>query len=266
MCDVAERELIKVDAAGLALPGDFNTSASTLFGGANAGLFAGDESWAQEAEKEGVNVSEMGLREQEARIKFSTGVAALGTDEQQDLIGAPSLQIIKNGSTGLEVTAIILPDDTTREVYAVQSETVRSKLGHLEPLGKLVCKVWHADDCDEWDLPKDRYPDAGPQKVGQSREFELWVEERVLTECFVGMKMDACIITLEGNITILDEVKQTYCSFYTWLPNELWMDNKPKEVRWLAKGLPDYEEDIEINRIKNGGQDKTQEADEFDDE
>jgi hypothetical protein len=158
MCDIAERELIKVDAAGLALPGDFNTSASTLFGGAHAGLFAGDKSWAKEAEKVGVNVSEMGLREQEARIKFNTGVAALGTDEQQDLIGAPSLQIIKNGSTGLEVTAIILPDDTTREVYAVQSETVRSKLGHLEPLGKLVCKVWHADDCDEWDLPKDRYP------------------------------------------------------------------------------------------------------------
>lgn len=266
MCDVAEYELVKVDAAGLALPGDFNTSASTLFGGAHAGLFAGDKSWAQEAEKEGVSLSEMGLREQEARIKFSTGVAALGTDEQQGLIGATNLKIIKRESTGLEVAAINLPDDITRVVYATQTEIVRNKLGYLEPLGKLVCKVWYAEDCDEWDLPKDRYPDGRLHKVDQGREFEFWVEERVLNECFVGMKIDASIITLEGDINILDEVKQTHCSFFTWLPNELWMDNKPKELRWLAKGLPDYEEDVEINGVRKDGQYKTQEDDEFDDE
>lgn len=266
MCDIAERELIKVDAAGLALPGDFNTSASTLFGGAHAGLFAGDKSWAQEAKKDGVSVDEMGLREQEARIRFSTGIAALGTDEQQDLIGASSPKDLTKGSTGLQVTAINPSDDVTREVYAAQTETVKNKLGHLEPLGKLICKVWYADDCDEWDLPKDKYPSGGPYKVDQSQEYEFWVEERVLNECFVGMKMDASIITLEGDITILDEVKQTHCSFYTWLPNELWMDNKPKEVRWLAKGLPDYEENVETNGVKKNGQEKPQEDDEFDDE
>lgn len=266
MCDIAERELIKVDAAALALPGDFNTSASTLFGGSHAGLFAGDRSWAQEAEKDGINVSEMGLREQEARIKFSTGVAALGTDDQQGLVGASSLEILRNETTGLEATAIILPDDTTREVFTMHSETVRSKLGHLEPLGKVVCKVWHAENCDEWDLPKDKYPGGGPHRVNQSRNFEFWVEERVLVECFVGMKLDASIITLEGDIVVLDEVNQTHCSFYTWLPNELWMDNKPKEVRWLAKGLPNYEEVVEIKGVKKDGQDKNQEHDEFDDE
>jgi hypothetical protein len=266
MCDVAERELVKVDAAGLALPGDFNTSASTLFDGAHAGLFAGDKSWAQKAEIGGVSVNEMGLREQEARIKFSTGVAALGTDEQQDLVGATSLKIIKKESTSLEVTSINMPDDITREVYATQTEVVRNKLSHLEPLGKLVCRIWYADDCDEWDLPKGRYPDGRPHKMDHGTGLEFWVEERVLNECFVGMKMDASIITLEGDITILDEVKQTHCSFYTWLPNELWMDNKPKDVRWLAKGLPDYEEDVETNGAKKNGQDKTQEGDEFDDE
>ena len=265
MCDIAESELLKVDAAGLALPGDFNTSASTLFGGSHAGLFTGDKVWAQEAQKEGVSLNEMGIRDQEARIKFSTGVAALGTDEQQGLLDTTNLKIIKKESTGLEVTAISLPDDITKEVYATQTEVVRNKLGHLEPLGKLTCKVWCAGDCDEWDLPRDKYPDGKPHKADQGRKFEFWVEENLLNECFVGMKIDAVIITLEGSITILDEVKQTHCSFYTWLPNELWMENKPKEVRWLAKGLPDYEE-VEINGVKKNGQEKAQEDDDFDDE
>ncbi|KAF3033184.1 hypothetical protein E8E12_002308 [Didymella heteroderae] len=266
MCDVAERELVKVDAAGLTLPGDFNISASTLFGGAHAGLFASDKSWAQEARRDGVSLNEMGLCEQEARIKFSTGLAALGTDEQQELVGAASLQFLNKESTGLEVTAISLADGITNEFYAAQTEIVKNKLGHLEPLGKLVCKIWYAGDCDEWDLPKQKYPDGEPSKGVQGREFEFWVEERVLNECFVGMKIDASIITLEGDITILDEVKQTHCSFHTWLPNELWMDNKPKEVRWLAKGLPDYEEDVEIDVVKKDGQCKTREDAEFDDE
>lgn len=264
MCDTAERELVKVDAAGIALPGDFNTSASTLFGGSHAGLFTGDQIWAQDVEKEGVPCNDIGVRNEEARIKFSTGVAVLGTDEQQDLLGATDLNIIKKESIGLEITAIIMPDVITKELYATQSEVVQHKLGHLEPLGKLMCKVWYADDCDEWDLPKDKYPDGKPHKVDQ-RQFEFWVEENVLKECFVGMKIDAGIITLEGGITILDEVKQTHCSFYTWLPNELWMENKPKEVRWLAKGLPDYEE-VEINEVTKNGQEKAQDDDEYDDE
>ena len=264
MCDTAERELVKVDAAGIALPGDFNTSASTLFGGSHAGLFTGDQIWAQDVEKEGVPCNDIGVRNEEARIKFSTGVAVLGTDEQQDLLGATDLNIIKKESIGLEITAIIMPDVITKELYATQSEVVQHKLGHLEPLGKLMCKVWYADDCDEWDLPKDKHPDGKPHKVDQ-RQFEFWVEENVLKECFVGMKIDAGIITLEGGITILDEVKQTHCSFYTWLPNELWMENKPKEVRWLAKGLPDYEE-AEINEVTKNGQEKAQDDDEYDDE
>jgi len=265
MCDTAEHELIKVEAAGLALPGDFNTSASTLFGGSYAGLFTGDKAWAQEAQKEGVIVNEMGLRDQEARIKFSTGIAVLGTDEQQDLIDPAKLKIFGKESTGLEIMAIDMPDETTKEMYAEQTEIVKHKLGQLEPLGKLRCKTWYAGDCDEWDLPKGKYPDGRPQMVNQGKEFEFWIEESVLSECFLGMKIDATVITLEGGFTILDEVKQTYCSFYNWVPNELWMANKPKELRWLAKGLAEHE-DIEINGVNSAGQDKIQVDDEFDDE
>lgn len=263
ICDTAERELVKVDAAGLALPGDFNTSASSLFGGSHAGLFIGDKTWAQDLQKEGVSLNEIGMRDEEARIKFGTGIAALGTDEQQDLLGATDLKITKKMSIGLEVTAIHMPSQITREMYATQSEIVRKKLGPLEPLGKLICKTWHGEECDEWDLPKDRYPDGKPHKMDEEK-FEFWVEENVLKECFVGMKIDAGIIILNGGIIILDDVKQTHCSFYTWLPNELWMENKPKEVRWLAKGLAENEE-VEGDETKEG-QEKVQDDDDDDDE
>lgn len=60
------------------------------------------------------------------------------------------------------------------------------------------------------------------------------------------MKMDADILVLSGGLNILDNVKETMCSFYVWLPNELWMERKPKEVRWLKKGMG-LDEDDEPN-------------------
>ena len=253
MCDTAERELVMVDSAGLALPGDFNKSASSLFGGSHAGLFTGDKAWAQDLHKQGVVFDKIGIRDEEARIKFSTGITALGTDEQQDLLSAKNLKMINRELTGLEVIAISLPDEITREVYAKTSEAVSHKLGPLDPLGKLICKTWHADDCDGWDLPNDKYPNGEPYNVERRRMFEFWVEEPVLKDCFVGMKIEASIITLIDGTTILDDVNQTHCSFYTWLPNELWMENKPKKVRWLAKGLADFET-IEINGVEEDSQ------------
>ena len=97
MCNTAEHELVKVNVAGLALPGDFNMSASTLFGGSHAGLFTRDQAWAQDAQNEGICLNDIGIRTEEARVKFSTGVAVLGTDEQQVLLGATSLRIAKKG-------------------------------------------------------------------------------------------------------------------------------------------------------------------------
>jgi hypothetical protein len=83
------------------------------------------------------------------------------------------------------------------------------------------------------------------------------VEDIVLQKCFVGMKMDATILHLQSGITILDEVRESMCSFFVWLPNELWMERKPKEVRWLKKGLPG--DDDEEGVIQTESQD-------FDDE
>ncbi|KAH7394951.1 Argonaute siRNA chaperone complex subunit Arb1-domain-containing protein [Phaeosphaeria sp. MPI-PUGE-AT-0046c] len=271
VCDIAEQELPKVHAAGLALPGkyhiswteikltgDFNKSASVIFTGAHAGVYTGDQSWADDMRAEGLQMKETGLRGEEARINFATGVAIIGTDEQCDKLEAGDLRVLKRVSAGLNVVEIHVPTDLTKEAYEVQSKAVENKLGQLEPLGKLICKTWYVEDCDEWDLPKHKYPGEKPKQASACRVYELWVEGSVLQECFLGMKLEAKILELDGGITILDEVHETMCSFFTWLPNELWMERKPKEVRWLKKGLAnDEEEDGDGDEV--GGQ-------EFDDE
>jgi hypothetical protein len=257
ICDLAEQELPKVHAAALALPGDFNKSASAIFGGAQTGMYAGDKSWAEDMEKEGIKIDRVGIRDEEARIKFTTGIAILGSDEQYDMLEANNFKILDQICAGLEVTDIQPSTESTRTAYEAQSKIIKHKLGRLEPLGKLVCKTWYVEDCDEWDLPKDKFPNGKPQRASAGRDYEFLVEDSVLQECFVGMKMDGTILHLQNGITILDEVHESMCSFFTWLPNELWMERRPREVRWLKKGLPD--DDDEEDGAQGEGQ-------EFDDE
>ncbi len=271
ICDQAEQELPKVNSVGLALPGDFNKSASVVFGGAQAGMYTGNKSWAEDLKKEGLAITEIGIRDEEARIKFGTGIAVLGSDAQYDMFESGDLKVLSKETAYLEVTAIHLPDKDTKSAYAEQSKVFKHKLEQLEPLGKLVCKTWYTDDCDEYDLPKDKekYPKGKPRKAGDGKEYEFWIEEGVLADCFVGLKMDASILLLSGGMTILDEIKEAMCSFYTWIPNELWMERKPKEVRWLKKGMgldEDEEEDVEINGGNKASADKDDSDDEFDDE
>ncbi|KAI4913836.1 hypothetical protein J4E90_005556 [Alternaria incomplexa] len=270
ICDQADRELPKVNSVGLALPGDFNKSASVVFGGAQADIYTGDKSWAEDLKKEGLTVSEIGIRKEEARVKFGTGIAVLGSDAQYDMFESGDLQVLSRETAYLEVTAVQLPDDDTKSAYAEQSKLFKHKLGQLEPLGKLLCKTWYTDDCDEWDLPKDnnKYPNGKPRKAGDGREYEFWIEEDIIKDCFVGLKMDANIMHLTGGMTILDDIKETMCSFYTWIPNELWMERKPKEVRWLKKGmgLDDDEDEAEIDGSNKESADKIASGDEFDDE
>jgi hypothetical protein len=206
-------------------------------------MYAGDKSWAQGMKDEGMSIDAIGIRNEEARIKFATGIGIMGSDEQCDMLLTNSIKVLDHFYAGLEIIDIQLPSETTRELYKVQSKSVEHKLGQLEPLGKLICRFWYADDCDEWDLPKDRYPSGKPHSTIADQDYGFWAEESVLEECFIGLKMDARILKLQGDITILDEVQESMCSFFTWLPNEPWMERKPKEVRWLKKGLPGADED-----------------------
>jgi hypothetical protein len=269
VCDIAERELPKVHAAGLAFPGDFNKSASVIFSGAQAGMYTGDKSWAEEMRKDGMTVEKIGIRNEEAKIKFGTGIAVLGSDEQYELFEANGFKVLGKETTCLEIVSIHLPDEDTKAAYAEQSKTYHQKLGRLEPLGKLVCKTCYAEDCDEYDLPKnnDKYPCGKPRKDGDGKEYQFLIEESILQDCFVGMEMDAKILQLSGGLTILDDVIETMASFFTWIPNELWMERKPKPWKWMDKGLgiDEYDERDAVNGENKKSAGKSGSDDEFDD-
>ncbi|KAF1838047.1 hypothetical protein BDW02DRAFT_565309 [Decorospora gaudefroyi] len=269
LCDIAEDELPKVHAACLALPGDFNKSASVIFGGAQAGLYTGDKAWAQDMKNEGTSMEEIGIRDEEAKIKFGTGIAIMGSDEHYENFSSNTFNVVGQESASFEVTSVQLPDEDTKMTYAEQSKTYQHKLERLEPLGKLICKTWYPEDCDEYDLPKDndKYPGGKPRKSGDGKTYEFWMEESILNDCFVGMKLVGRILRLSGGLTILDDINETMCSFFTYIPNELWMENKPKEVRWLEKAIgldDDWEGEGETKEGADTG--KGASDDEFDDE
>ncbi len=249
------------------LPGDFNRSASVIFGGEHANLYTGDKAWAIELREEGIDGGEIGLSNAESRVRFDTGVAIMGSGEQFEKLTTTGFDIPRNESVCLEVTAIHAPEDRVRNDYAEHSKAVQHKLGQLAPLGKLVCASWYPEDCDEWDLPRDneKYPNGQPGKPMEGKEYTFWVEEDVLEKCFIGMKMDAKVLVLDGGPLILDNVNAVMCSFYTWLPNELWMEKKPKEVRWRGT---DAEVDAENKTEADGNEQETKNASEdaFDDE
>lgn len=228
----------------------------------------GDQAWAEELKNEGMEFDVIGIRDEEARIKFMTGIAVMGTDEQYGRVGTNNFRIVRHEFAGLQVTAIHFPDSVTKASYAQQSEALQHKLGRLTPLGRLICRVQYIEDCDEWDLPRDKskYPNGKPHQANEGKEYEFWVEESVLTECFVGMILDAKILTLEGGLTILDEVKEAMCSFFTWIPNELWMERKPKEVKWLTKGMGLDEDVAEIGVENTEDENKGTSDNEFDDD
>jgi hypothetical protein len=201
--------------------------------------------WATKLREEGIDLAEVGVMDEEARLTFRTAVAILGTDEQQALLDTRAVKVLSDESFGLEVAAIIPSTQLTREMYACQNRFTVPKIC-LQPLGMLVCRPFHVKDFNEYDLPKDKYPNGRVAKTVDDKRYEFWVEDHVLEECFVGMKLNARILTLEDGLTILDDVRETMCSFYKWLPNELWMNRHPKEVVIRKK-------DVDEESVDGGG-------------
>ncbi|KAF1955732.1 hypothetical protein CC80DRAFT_525921 [Byssothecium circinans] len=266
LCDLAETELPKVCAAGLSLPGSFNNAASAIFDGSKAGTYTGDKEWAIQARNDGIKLGDMGMRDDQARITFMTGVSIMGTDEQDALLYTKNFKLVNDESFMLEILSITPCTDVTREAYEFQNKEYASKL-QLEPLGILTCRSIHINDSNEYDLPKDKYPQGCLPKTADGKQYEFWVEDRILEECFIGMKMYGRILTLEGGIAILDEVSQVLCSFYKWLPNYLLMsDRNPKKVVIRDRDGVDGQEEGEQVKVNGGQRDGESVADDDDDE
>ena len=217
--------------AGFVLPGTFGVAASTLYDGYFAGLYVGDDAeWdasTHDAWSGDDDEAQGGMKREEAVVVFKTGVVVHGTDEQYNALerggGVDALHVVRRETVGLAVVAIQPAAPDVRDVYASQNEQWKHKL-RLKPLGKLLCTCWDAPTCLEYDVP------PPPPAL---RDYEFWVDDDVLAVCFVGMKFDARVLHLTTGLVVLDSVVNTYCSFYQWLPNELLIESRDKEIRFL---------------------------------
>ncbi|CAI6276438.1 unnamed protein product [Periconia digitata] len=244
LCNIAERELSKIDSAGHSLPGSFNNAASTVVGGSKSETYTGNRDWAVQARRDGLDIVETGVNDETARIVFMSGIALMGTFEQQkNLKGVDDgkVKVVEDKTIGLEVMSIALSTSRIRELYDRQNQICAPKI-RLEALGTLSCRFWKMPDYVEYDLPMEKYPNGRPVEAEEDKMYEFWVEDSILHECFTGMKLRARILTLEEGVRILDDVKEVMPSFYTWLPNELEAGRHgPKEVVVRGQGAQKIE-------------------------
>ncbi|KAL1640542.1 hypothetical protein SLS58_006892 [Diplodia intermedia] len=220
ICSLAELEFPKVIETSASLPGDLNVACSNLFDGFYKDKLVRIGDWDE-------------LEEPHMRGKFSThstekssiilkaAVIAHGTDEQIEILEKAFDDITCTNAIdgiGLEVTAVEMPSSDVLETYTALNAQSKGRL-EVKPVGKLHCKYWDIPDFATYDLDE-RYAHQLLDDR-KNRKYEFWVEMDILRTCFVGMKMQAAVRSLSLGVQVLDQVQEVYCSFYTYLANEL---------------------------------------------
>ncbi|KAF2838698.1 hypothetical protein M501DRAFT_1031764 [Patellaria atrata CBS 101060] len=210
VCKQHDAEWPLVEGAGHAMPGAFSVACSTLFGGYFENVYIGGEDhWSVGYNFKHGNV---GMSTEEARIVFTTGIAAYGTDTMFALL-FPSANIsnsdpnsafklidpltrIRVGCTldlGLEVIGKSPASPEIRAVYDGQTHLLHGRDTKLKPLGILQVRYWNPPGFEEWDLPDSVLAELASL---EGRTFDLWLEDEVLEMCFVGMKMEGKLRSL----------------------------------------------------------------------
>ena len=231
VCDAAERELLSTHKALRLLPGKFNVAVSTLFGGSYASAYGDEAAWLDD---EDGKIEASGPTHAAASNIFKFGVAALGADDDFDDDSNEAIQrrvldqeiVNIQENLGLEIVEVIEPLDDHIDFHAS-----KLGLGKGQALGKIVCKRYEFASFDYYDLPSGRKqitPDM-------TRMYTIWLEEEVLDQCFVDMKIDATVGTLSGGLQFFDRVNAVRCSFYTLLENDLMLATKWREPREITR-------------------------------
>ncbi|RHZ46725.1 uncharacterized protein CDV56_102128 [Aspergillus thermomutatus] len=222
-CDIASKELWKNQQFTAKGPGDFNTACSTLFGGVFFDLYVEDDQWNNSKDDTVCMTNEIARKV----VKFA--LAGAGTDRQavrfQELANEDALRAMRvEDIDGFEVTAIIFPDDETKEFYKVHALD-------LHPVGRMRAKAYRDPGKPDIDLsPEERleWEESGAPAL----EFDFFLEESLLKLCYPGMKVITSVWELNCGFHYFDEVFTAYCSNYTVLANDLMIGwKKPKDLR-----------------------------------
>jgi hypothetical protein len=240
VCNTANGELWECAEAQRWLPGDFNIACSTLFDGSYGTLYDGTMTWMPE--ESGVK-GFVGMTADIAREVVKFAIAGAASEEvyqawykmaTEDTIKAVEV----HQAAGFEITAIDKVDEETKAFYKDQSSEYR-------PVGKIRAKPWKNLEGPPEDLTAEEREallrDASNSKPGGiSAEpiYEFFIEEVVLQHLFVGMKIEATIHKLNCGIWFFDDVLRAFCSFDTYLCNELMVGWKePRAIDRAAAEL-----------------------------
>lgn len=240
------------------LPGAFNVAASTVMGGYHAGANVRDAVWTNDSERREWEVDGVGMRPSEAKTTFRAGCVMHGNEELRSLLEQNDYDVeaIKPVKTEthlyLEVVAIVSPAKDEKIPDSLQpqaSEGSGTEHPNIQALGKLLCKPYAQSTYHEYDLPSVK---ETPHDARTSPEYTFLVEEAVLKTCYPGLKMSVTVLTLPGGMHILDEIKETYCSFYKVLPNELMTERKTPKFRLMNRHIDGLEmgERVEADRVE----------------
>ena len=252
ICGTATRELWACAEAQRWLPGDFNIACSTLFDGSYGKNYDGVSSWMPEENQVNSFVGMTTVTAQEV-VKFA--IAGAGSEAVYrsfyDLVTKDEIVEVETlVGVGFEITAIDQVEADTKNFYREQTADYR-------PVGKVRAKPWTRPDLPPEDLTAAEraalamkadeavagaITNSGKESVEAC--FEFFIEEVVLQHLFVGMKIEATVHKLNCGIWFFDDVLRAFCSFDTFLCNELmigWKEPRPW-VRGFNDGDADGEE------------------------
>lgn len=209
------------------LPGDFNRSCSEIFGGMYQGMWSANQEWMQ-----GTDIDcKVGISPQHARKVFKYALAANADDDTletytQQLEDKATRIVGTKENTGLEVTEIIFATQETLNFYA------QPDCADLKPIGKMRAKTWIIPTSADEDLTEEEEA-ALASKAPETRYYEFWAEDEVLSKCVIGMKLEATVTELSFGVAYFDALTGVHCSFYQLLPNELMAGWRAPEKEWL---------------------------------
>jgi Argonaute siRNA chaperone (ARC) complex subunit Arb1 len=218
ICDLAEVELPLIRELGNLLPGDFNTAASTLYGGYYNRFGVQNSLWVDDdlATDPQRRRRLYGMPIAEAERIFKTAIAFLGTWEHYQCVMKPYEGEVKSMLKSIEVVEIVLATPEMRKKYAGVKD-LSGDAGNFQPLGVLKVKHWDNPDGPEEDTSDDGQ--SATETPPDSVIDEFWLESHILEKCFVGMKFEATVHELSIGIKYFDVVNNIYCSFFTYLPS-----------------------------------------------
>lgn len=221
-CDIISKELWRNQQFTAKCPGDFNAASSTLFGGFFYDMYVEDDQWNNSKDDTVRMTNEIARKV----VKFA--LAGGGTDEQagrfQQLANDDGLRAMHiEDIDGFEVTAVIHPDEDTREFYALHAPD-------LHPVGRLLSKAYRDPGKPDFDLSPEEQEEweLGNEPAG---EFEFFLEEDLLKCCYPGMKVMTSVWELNCGLHFFDEALTAYSSVYTVLANDLMFGwKKPQDL------------------------------------